>query len=191
MPLVDLLNHHSHAARFELDDARLCVRLSQPDGTDQCFVDYGRLRDALDLALQYGFVDPGSRIAYSAPLTIEIDGIGEVIVGRGRPLTGRERTYPAVTLADAGITFSHLLLDADHPDRLRAAIGLPVRARAIRAGATEPEADRLAGEVHDALVAANIDILDAIVDEAALVAGPAAQTVADAVRRHRELASAL
>jgi hypothetical protein len=191
MPLVDLFNHHPAGASIDVGDERLRVLACHPTRSDEVFLRYGHHRDPLDLALHYGFVEAGAAFAFSAPISLEVNGLGTVTVAGARPQRSTRRTFPQVSHTATGFDFSHLLVEADHPELFHAAVGLPVRARAMKNGARATDAHRLADQVRDAVVAANIDILDTIIDEARFVAGPAAQTVADAARLHRELFSAL
>lgn len=61
LPIVDLLNHHGAGATGVSAPDGFSVTVRHASGTGECFLDYGADRDALDLALDYGFVDVAYR----------------------------------------------------------------------------------------------------------------------------------
>lgn len=65
VPLIDLLDHHSGGATPTLTADGFDVPVRTPIGSS-CRLDYGRERDALDLAIVYGFADTSTTIAHSA-----------------------------------------------------------------------------------------------------------------------------
>ncbi len=65
VPLVDLLDHHAGGATPTLSADGFDVPVRTPIGSS-CRLDYGRGRDALDLAIVYGFAD------ISADITADI-----------------------------------------------------------------------------------------------------------------------
>lgn len=57
LPIVDLLNHDCRGATGVSGPDGFAVRAGHATGTVECFLDYGLQRTALDLAVDYGFVD--------------------------------------------------------------------------------------------------------------------------------------
>lgn len=57
IPVVDLLNHHSRGAVGDWTGDDFEVATSRPFGTHECALDYGMDRDALEMAVVYGFAD--------------------------------------------------------------------------------------------------------------------------------------
>ncbi|MFM8155622.1 MAG: hypothetical protein ACKOAF_06050 [Actinomycetes bacterium] len=57
VPVVDLLNHHSRGAVGDWTGDDFEVATSRPFGTHECALDYGMDRDALEMAVVYGFAD--------------------------------------------------------------------------------------------------------------------------------------
>jgi hypothetical protein len=107
IPLVDLLNHHSQGATGSWMGSAFDVPVSKPFGTDECFLNYGMDRDALEMAAVYGFADSSSTIANSAPLTIEVPNIGLLrVLSDGRDSTGMNLRQTIVSTPEQ-ITLSH------------------------------------------------------------------------------------
>ena len=98
VPILELLNHHSRGAIAEPANGGFAVP-AQVLHDDECFLDYGRDRDAISLAILYGFADTSARCAHSAPIHIEVPGVGEVVVlARGRDKNGE--LQPMNVIAD-------------------------------------------------------------------------------------------
>jgi len=57
IPVVDLLNHHSAGALADWTGEDFVITTSKPFDTNECALDYGMNRDALEMALVYGFSD--------------------------------------------------------------------------------------------------------------------------------------
>ena len=103
IPLIDLLNHHADgSAGTWLGDAfTMDARL--PFGTDECALNYGLDRDAIEMAVTYGFADSSTRHAHSAPVSVHVSSIGTIRVdGDGRARDGH--LLPVVSRADSGVT---------------------------------------------------------------------------------------
>ena len=98
VPILELMNHHSRGAIAEPANGGFAVQ-AQVLHDDECFLDYGRDRDAISMAILYGFADTSARCAHSAPLQIEVPGVGEVIVSAcGRNENGEQ--LPMNVIAD-------------------------------------------------------------------------------------------
>ena len=65
VPLIDLLDHHAGGATPTLTADGFDVPVRTPVGSS-CRLDYGRERDALDLAIVYGFADTSAAIPHTA-----------------------------------------------------------------------------------------------------------------------------
>ena len=82
VPLVDLLNHHADGAAGSWDGVAFSVDARRPFGGDECALDYGMDRDAMELAVVYGFADASAHVAHTAPMTVDVPGVGEVSLDR-------------------------------------------------------------------------------------------------------------
>jgi hypothetical protein len=60
VPVIDLLNHHAHGAVGDWTGDAFEVSTSKCLGTNECALDYGMNRDALEMAVVYGFADSSS-----------------------------------------------------------------------------------------------------------------------------------
>jgi hypothetical protein len=111
VPLIDLLDHHVGGATPDWTGNGFRVDVSRPTDRSDCFLDYGMTRDALEMAVVYGFVDTSVQIARSAPVTVEVPGIGLVTVsGDGRTERGATPP-PTVTTSREGVRISHVVFD--------------------------------------------------------------------------------
>jgi hypothetical protein len=89
IPVVDLLNHRSGGATGTWDGAAFHVTARRPFGDHECALDYGMDRDAVEMAVVYGFVDPSVEVAHSVPVSADVPGLGSVRVsGTGRSASG-------------------------------------------------------------------------------------------------------
>jgi hypothetical protein len=79
VPILELMNHHSRGARAEPAAGGFAAH-AQVLHSDECFLDYGRARDAISMAVVYGFADASAQCAHSAPLQIDVPGVGLVVV---------------------------------------------------------------------------------------------------------------
>jgi hypothetical protein len=102
-----------------------------------------------------------------------------------------QATFPTVALTGDGLRLSHLVFDARHPDRTRAALGLAVQGAARRRGVNAKDAGNLPGRAVGAVVEANLVLLAAIEGQATAVDSPAAGIVADAARAQARIMSAI
>lgn len=182
MPILDLVNHHPDSAPFAVAPGRLSIAISRGPGTRECFVRYRARADALSLALQYGFVAPDVRFAFSAPVSVPVEGVGDVEIAAVTPAFVGDATFPVTARTANGLRLSHLIFDAGHPERSSAAVALPVRALAMQRGMTDAKARTIADDAYAQIVAANLDLLDRLVGEAASTAGAVAVTVGTAAR---------
>lgn len=111
VPLIDLLDHRVGGATPDWTGDGFRVDVSRPTDRAECFLDYGMTRDALEMAVVYGFVDTSVQIARSAPVVVEVPGIGLVTVsGDGRTESG-STLRPTVTTPRDGVRISHIVFD--------------------------------------------------------------------------------
>ena len=77
IPVVDLLNHHRDGAVADWSGEDFGVTTLKPFGTNQCALNYGMNRNALEMAVVYGFIDgvlnPGDRANYPSGTLTEIE----------------------------------------------------------------------------------------------------------------------
>ena len=134
MPLIDLLNHHHQGAPYRIYDGAMQIKAMQAGGRE-CFAYYGNRRDVLDLALHYGHFDLSTPFAHSAPLEIEIAGIGNICIeDQVQRVPLHPFDPPRVTLEPDGVRLSHLCFHLDHPDRVQKMFGLAMQAHLRRRG---------------------------------------------------------
>ena len=87
VPVMDLLNHSCAAPGAQQQGDGLAMTTWR-DG-QECFIDYGHRRDAIGMAIAYGFADTSAVVAHSAPLEVEVPWVGRVAVSaRGRDSSG-------------------------------------------------------------------------------------------------------
>lgn len=171
LPIVDCLNHHHRGATGTWSDGLFSVDIAHPDGSDECLLDYGLIRDAIGMAVVYGFAAEAP-IAHSAPLTIEAEGIGHVTVdARGRSATGALLPV-VVTSGPAGVRLSHLPFGRH---------GGVAERIAQTAGCSVEVAEHALEEI----AAANAALADALEEAAGATSGPAAGVLAAAARCQR------
>lgn len=85
MPFIDFFNHHSGSPGFAREGAALKVEASHPlSASEEAFVCYSPMIDAMDTFLSYGFVDASAQFVRSVPLDISLPGLGAIVIeGRG------------------------------------------------------------------------------------------------------------
>lgn len=191
MPVIDAMNHHETSPGYAVDAVALTVAVSRPTGTPECFVKYHRHPDALAMALDYGFVDDSAHCIDSTAVRVEVAGVGllEVTADLDRPGTAGD--FPVVTAGPGALCLSHLRIDALRPTTAREAVRLPVRAAAARAGLAEPDALGAADRAWESVIAANVEALEHLLATLYGEPGPAALTVAAAVRHQVALLTSL
>ena len=97
VPLVDLLNHHANGAVGDWTGEDFGVATTKPFGTSEAALDYGMNRDALEMAVVYGFADRHS--VQPASSKYETEALSEVI--RLADTTSVSSSQPSVILSDA------------------------------------------------------------------------------------------
>ncbi|MBI1351728.1 MAG: hypothetical protein GC156_11495 [Actinomycetales bacterium] len=151
LPLVDLLNHAQGGATGSWTGETFDVRAARGPG-GECVLDYGLERDAIGMAVVYGFVDHTCQVAHSAPLDVEVPSMGPVrVLARGRTRAGA-LLPPVVTETSSGTEISHLTY--------RPGGGAALARRLEKASALT--SGQCAAIVH-AVAAANLDLLGRLV----------------------------
>jgi len=77
IPIVDLLNHHADGATGDWDGNSFQVASAPAFGTLECALDYGMERDAMEMAVVYGFA--GSSRAASSTSAYDLETLGRII----------------------------------------------------------------------------------------------------------------
>ncbi len=86
MPIVDIYNHNNAGARYQvnndIDGSREILEIARSmvtPGSKECYARYSML-DAQDSFTAYGYVDTTAGFVRSAPMTIQVEGIGTLQV---------------------------------------------------------------------------------------------------------------
>lgn len=179
LPLIDLLDHRQGGATGTWTGDAFGVTASHPTADERCFLDYGLQRDAIGMAVVYGFVDDSARQAHSAPLTLDLPGVGRVeVLARGRSRTGALQS-PVIHRDEQGSRISHLSYRPGGIDDL---------VRAIAHGSEWSAAQ--CREVVRAVADANVRLLESLIESARRPTdSPAALTLVGAALHQRELIS--
>ena len=72
MPMLDFVNHHPDAPAYASSAGWLSIPTWRAQADGQCFVSYGSTRDALGIALAYGYVDEAITRVTALPGTHEL-----------------------------------------------------------------------------------------------------------------------
>ncbi|CAB4750412.1 unannotated protein [freshwater metagenome] len=123
IPIVDLLNHHADGAVGDWDAETFQVATAPAFGTSECALDYGMERDAMEMAVVYGFA--GSSRASSSASAYDLETLGRIIELASQP-GARESAQPLHQAATL------LALALDDP---------PLHARDSRGGVVDAPAD--------------------------------------------------
>ncbi len=155
IPLIDMLDHYSAGATGTWTGDGFAVTAVHPRGGGEVMLDYGLRRDAIGMAVVYGFADTSAVVAHSAPIVVDVPGVGQVLVeGRGRSSDGT-LVAPVARRADGSWLLSHLTFDVTDP-------GSAIRATALAMGVGETDA----AAVVDAIAEGNIALASALRDAA-------------------------
>jgi hypothetical protein len=191
MPLIDLLNHHHQGAPFRIDHRAMQIKTKQAGGRE-CFAHYGHRRDVLDLALHYGHYDSSTPFAHSAPLEIDVEGIGRVLIQhQGQRAPVHPFDPPHVKLKPDGLRLSHLCCHRDHPERVQTMLSLALQAQLKRGGHDPASALRLAQNGLNAIGEANVRLLDQLAAAAQSSSHPGAPILAAAAQHQASIIKAV
>ena len=181
MPLVDLLNHDQRGATPTWTGEAFEVPIVRADGSDECLLDYGLERDAIGMAVVYGFADGSSRVAHSAPLEVPVPDVGIVTVAAVGRTRSAELLPPVVLAVDGDVTtLSHLTY---RPGGFDAAVGDVRRPTGWSYDAS--------ARVVTAVAGANEDLARHLVEATSVLPdSPAAQTLGAAAGRYASVLSA-
>lgn len=151
MPLIDNLNHHPEGAPFSVKGG-VRVAIARPTGTRECFASYGSRRgDPLDMALNYGYVDTAVSEARSAPLKVQVNGLGDVRVAAKPTKRKSLLDPPKVTRDEMGLHLSHMTFHRNSPQRLLTPIQMAVSALGV---SSDPS--RMSQDLVTAIATANL-----------------------------------
>ena len=107
MPILELADHHPQGAPYRLSDGGLGAQYRHVDDTAITYVRYGPARDAIDLACHYGFATNDPEFAISAPLSLDLEGFGELDIKR----TLNRRAAAQWSADSEGLVINYLALD--------------------------------------------------------------------------------
>lgn len=176
VPVVDLLDHRSSGATGTWTGEAFAVDVSHAGAAPGVWLDYGLKRDAIGMAVVYGFADDGNPRAHSAPVSVEVPGIGAVqVLAKGRTRSG-DLLPPVATRTPEGATISHLTFAQE-------STGLVVQDLAGGSGWSPEEAH----SVVRSIAQANLGLCGGLLSRAAEVDGDAAAVLAQAARRQAHL----
>lgn len=162
IPLIDMLDHHSAGATGTWTGDGFAVTVVHPRGGGEAMLDYGLRRDAIGMAVVYGFADTSAVVAHSAPITVDVPAVGRVgVEGRGRSSDGT-LLAPVARVDGEGWLLSHLTFDLTDP-------GSTIRATALAMGVGDADA----AAVVDAIAEVNVVRARELGDAAAGGSGPA------------------
>ena len=175
VPVLDLLDHHRRGATPVFDDG-FTVSVAHPTGTSQCFLDYGLARDAIEMAVVYGFADASNPLARSAPLRFTHPETGEVLIAdHGRVDTGELLPIAVERDGEVWVVNRLPLVDTEVVDQL------------THAGGPSREWSQAMVECARALNLELLDELDAALSMDAV--SPATDVLSAAVHHQRRLLS--
>lgn len=178
LPIIDLLDHHHSGATGTWTGSAFTVATQRPTG-HAALLNYGLRRDAIGMAVVYGFADVDCPVAHSAPIEVEVPGVGVVrVLAKGRDRAGT-LLAPVVHDERDVTTISHVTFDAGQPGAAAAALST---AATWSAG--------LSAAVVDAVAERNVRLLDDLVERTASSHGAAASTLREAALRQRAVIAA-
>lgn len=134
IPLKAFVNHAPHGAAqhgrgFGQD---VIVQTSRTSNSHETFEDYGDL-DALQTAVQLGFVCAEAQVVHMVPTQIEDPVLGTVEVAHmvSRKVAPRRRDIPAIELKEGGLTLNVMTARPDNYARVREILGMPYQSRGL------------------------------------------------------------
>ena len=122
IPLIDMLDHHSSGATGTWTGDGFAVTAVHPRGGSEVMLNYGLRRDAIGMAVVYGFADGSCQVAHASPMEVEVGGRQVVVEARGRLRDGT-LLAPVVREVDGALRISHLPFRPGGGDALAATIG--------------------------------------------------------------------
>lgn len=155
VPLIDLLDHARDGSTPTWSGTEFSVDIAHAGELGECRLDYGLQRDAIGMAVVYGFVASDSAIAHSAPVSVDVPGFGRVRVqAQGRRRDGTLMPTQVRRSAD-GLVISHVSFGAGQTGVLPAGVVA-------------------------AIANANLRLLDVLLSATTTCSGAAAATIARA-----------
>lgn len=155
LPLIDFMNHNLEGSRFWHGGGNLKVDIANFEGTDECFVNYGKRRDPLGLALSFGYLDSLSPFALSVPVSLDLGHFGLLEVVGIRVFSSHPSDPPKLEFTEEGVILSHLAGDKRAPHELRAKLRLAMLASGKRRGVSDTVIERALAELPSAILAEN------------------------------------
>lgn len=161
MPLIDFMNHHMEGAPYLHGNGFLQANICFADQTEECFSNYGKHRDPLNLALGHGYLDGNSTYVQCVPLKIDLEGFGLLEILGQRFAAKHPADLPKVEFGDDGVNLSHLSGDVRAPHHLHSVLRLAMMASARRRGISDAVTEKAIAELPQAMLEVNRLKLDA------------------------------
>lgn len=153
MPLVDLLDNHPYAPKFDLTEGCLRIAVAFPvEASNKCFVRYSKA-DCLSIAIWHGYFDPYTQHIASLDCTLEHTELGSIRIF-GTNASRRKISAPRLLPGEPVLTLQDLVLEKEQLPSLRTLLGLAVRSKRRDLG--QLDAEKLADELIQMLIDANI-----------------------------------
>lgn len=124
IPLKHFVNHHpSGATQIPLPGRTAVVTSSSSDATGT-YENYGDL-DALQLLVNFGYVDTTAPLVHSVPVEVDTDSWGKVVVEwRGTRAGDKIQDVPQVQRNDDGLRIHHLTARPGNRSRIAALLAM-------------------------------------------------------------------
>lgn len=181
MPVVDLINNSDRGTHFDADVNELRMAVAHAGRDTECFARYAARRDAVDIAVSYGYAPRGLTIARSVPMSVDLEGLGRVEVS-AESLRPRARLdAPRIDMAPGLLRLSHVVFDAERPDQVIGLLEMAVAAYLARHGTGSTNARTITRCIVDAVAHTNLDVLLRVRRELAGSTGPAYTVLGDAI----------
>lgn len=153
VPIVDLLNHDTRGASGHWDGEDFTVALATPE-PPECSLDYGMQRDAIEMAVIYGFADASTTVLHSAPMVLDLPEVGVISIGRHQRDTSGAMQPRTVSVDGQRLRFNRMTFTESGcepgPNDISAATGLPLTVAEAIVRAAINENHRLLGRVREA-----------------------------------------
>ena len=174
MPILELADHHSDGAPYRFFNDGLGADFTCVDESGVSYVRYGPMRDAFDMACQYGYSTDEMDFFVSAPLELDLEGYGSLSIGR----VLNRRQPPEWTVDRNGLAVTYLPLGLE--GGMYEALFSPVRAFLDGRGADRATARSLAMRSCLTVLRLNAELMESIHECASASSHHGAAVLADA-----------
>lgn len=155
IPLKHLVNHHPAGATQSPVPGKVAVVSSEVTGTNETFECYGDL-DSLQLLMGFGFRSDFAPLVHSVPVAVQSERV-PLQVSWLAPRGGRareRRDVPILKAEGTGLMLHDLTFRPDNRPRVRALLAMALRSRGA---VDQPQAEREAEAILDAIAQENLD----------------------------------